>query len=598
MPGAFNVKAVAAEGDTFMAVSRDGRVVASGLSPSVVADFTNVTAVGLNYTMGAALTADGRVLEFGRPDLQPPGLTNVIAIDVAGQYNDDDLDYKLAVTSDGRVVTWGYFVYPPSAEIPGVVTAAGGWTHIVALKNDGTVVQWSFDQEPETVAGLSNVVAVAAGGTHSVALKADGTVVAWGENFSHQLDVPAGLSNVVAITASEYHTLALKRDGTLAAWGQMYFGDDVTPPANLSNVIAIASSGTRNVVICALPVPPPIAYPNQAYTFSGGTFEPVPGFTNIKAFAVEGDKVLAVTRDGLVIGNGGAAVGQVSNAVSVGLSYVQAGALTADGTVVDLEEFPRWEQPPDLTNVIVLDVAGQAGDDDLDYMLAVTSDGRVVTWGHFGYPPSAEIPGVVTAAGGWSHVVALKGDGTVVQWDLDNGPEVIAGLDNVVAVAAGGMHSVALKADGTVAVWGENFFGQLDVPEGLSNVVAIAAAEYVTLALKRDGTLAAWGQDYFGGDVTPPTALTNVVAIAASGSKNLALVSVPPQRPTLGIAVHASNLGELVISLSGEPSKVYEIEASADLSNWHFLRYVTNETGTASFEVSNTTANGQFFRAK
>jgi hypothetical protein len=248
--------------------------------------------------------------------------------------------------------------------------------------------------------------------------------------------------------------------------------------------------------------------------------------------------------------------------------------------------------------MIFLDVAGQAGDDDLDYKLAVTRDGRVVTWGHFGFPPSAEVPGVVTAAAGWSHIVALKGDGTVVQWDLDNEPEVVAGLRNVVAVAAGGTHSVALKADGTVVAWGENYFGQLNVPEGLSNVVAIAAAEYVTLALKRDGTLAAWGQDYFGGSVTPPAGLSNVVAIAVSGAKNLALVSIPPQRPTLAIAANASNFGRLTLTLSGEPNNVYAIETSADLVTWHFVQHVTTEMGSTSFEVGNTNATKQFFRAR
>jgi hypothetical protein len=258
VPGASNVSAVAIEGDRVLAVTQDGRVVASGFQDDTLEQITNAVAVGLNYTMGAALTADGRVIEIGGGSLQPPGLTNVIAIDISGQFNDDDLDYKLAVTADGRVVTWGRyeFWYPPSAEIPGVTTAAGGWSHIVALKGDGTVVELDMDNAPALVAGLSNVVAVAAGGTHSVALKADGTVVAWGDNNFGQLNVPAGLSNVVAIAASEDHTLALKSDGTLVAWGQSYFGGDVTPPANLSNVIAIASSGTRDVAICALPVPP------------------------------------------------------------------------------------------------------------------------------------------------------------------------------------------------------------------------------------------------------------------------------------------------------------------------------------------------------
>lgn len=340
----------------------------------------------------------------------------------------------------------------------------------------------------------------------------------------------------------------------------------------------------------------PITYPNQAFSFSGESFAPVPGFTNIKAFAVEGDNVLAVTQDGRVIGNGGIPVGQVSNAVAVGLSYVQSAALTTDGRVIEFDS--GYAQPPGLTNVIAFDVAGQFNDDDLDYKLAVTQDGRVVVWGHYGHPPSAEVSGAIAAAGGWSHIVALKSDGTLVQWDIDNEPAAVAGLSNVVAVAAGGSHSVALKADGTVLAWGENFFGQLDVPPGLSNVVAITAAEDHNLALKSDGTLTAWGKMYLGDDPTPPAGLSNVVAIASSGTRNLALVSIPPQRPTMGIAASAPGLRHLTISLSGELNKVYAIESSVDLLNWHLFQHVTNLTGSTTFQVGNTNASHQFFRAR
>ena len=565
---------------------------------------SNIVAVGLSAVQAAALTADGRVIDledFPRAP-QPPGLTNVISLDVAGQFGDDDLDYKLAVTSDGRVVSWGSFGFPPSALVPGAVTASGGWSHIMALKTNGTVVEWGWmGADPTDVSGLSNVVAIAAGGVHSVALKADGTVVAWGQNFHGQLNIPLGLSNVVAIAAAEYHTLALKSDGTLAAWGLFYYGGggEITPPPGLSNVMAITCSGSRNVVISALPIAPAITYPNQAYMFSGGTFEPVPGFTNIKAFAVEGNNVLAVTREGRVIGHGGFAVGQVSNAVAVGLSYVQSAALTADGRVI---QFDTGDQPPGLTNVIAFDVFGQYNDDDLDFKLAVTGDERLVVWDRLEDPLgpelSVEIPGLVAAAGGWAHVVALKDDGTVVQVNWDGEPEEVAGLSNVVAVAAGGTHSLALKADGTVAAWGANFMGQTNVPPGLSNVVAIAAAEDHSLALKRDGTMAAWGQLYFGGDINPPAGLSNVIAIAASGTRNLALVSFPPPEPALTIARHPSIPGELTITLSGESDRVYRIDASSELLSWHLLRYVTNETGSVSFGIGFTNANRQFFRAQ
>ena len=115
----------------------------------------------------------------------------------------------------------------------------------------------------------------------------------------------------------------------------------------LSRVMAIASGGGEGVAIAAPLVPPPITYPNQAYVFLGETFAAVPGFANIKAFAAERDWVLGVTRDGHVIQSGlpehwVATWPPLTNIVAVGLSHVQAAALTADGRIIDLEDEPRW----------------------------------------------------------------------------------------------------------------------------------------------------------------------------------------------------------------------------------------------------------------
>jgi hypothetical protein len=289
----------------------------------------------------------------------------------------------------------------------------------------------------------------------------------------------------------------------------------------------------------------------------------------------------------------------LENIVDVGLNYTMAAALTVDGRVIEFGVSGDEIQPPGLTNVIAFDVSGQDDDDDLDYRVDLTRDGRLVVWPRVDSPFMVEIPGVVAIAGGWLHVVALKSDGTVSAWDFggESEPGVVAGLSNIVAVAAGGMHSVALKSDGTVTAWGENFFGQLDIPEGLSNVVAITASEYHTLALKDDGTLAAWGQDHLGEDPTPPKGLSNVVAIATSGSKSLALVSLPPMRPVLRIAADASNLGRLTLSQTGDLNRVYAIEASEELQTWQWVGYVTNDTGTATFEVAPDSPIPQFDRA-
>jgi len=84
---------------------------------------------------------------------------------------------------------------------------------------------------------------------------------------------------------------------------------------------------------------------------------------------------------------------------------------------------------------------------------------------------------VTVASGGCdycgSHSLALRPDGTVWAWgsnfyaEVGDGttvtyrstPVQVAGLSGVVGIAAGWAHSVALKGDGTVWLWGLNEYG-------------------------------------------------------------------------------------------------------------------------------------------
>src|SRR5262249_46211603 len=88
-------------------------------------------------------------------------------------------------------------------------------------------------------AAATNVIAVTSGYNHSLALRADGTVVAWGWNEYDQCDVPAGLTNVIAIAAGNKHSVALRADGTVVGWGLYLFPLKV--PDNLPAAAAIAS---------------------------------------------------------------------------------------------------------------------------------------------------------------------------------------------------------------------------------------------------------------------------------------------------------------------------------------------------------------------
>ncbi len=73
--------------------------------------------------------------------------------------------------------------------------------------------------------------------------------------------------------------------------------------------------------------------------------------------------------------------------------------------------------------------------------------------------------------------------------------------------------------NGTVTAWGRNNRGQTSVPDGLSEVVAIAAGRTHNLALKEDGTVVGWGENF--GAI--PQNLGSVSAIAAGASHSVAL---------------------------------------------------------------------------
>ena len=131
-----------------------------------------------------------------------------------------------------------------------VKAIAAGESHIVALKNDGTVwvcgknyygqfgngTTTNSDTPVQTI-GLTDVKAISAGAFNTVALKNDGTVWAWALNSSGQLGdgtmmdsyVPVQVRDLTEITAISAgflsHALALKSDGTVWAWGSNGYGE-------------------------------------------------------------------------------------------------------------------------------------------------------------------------------------------------------------------------------------------------------------------------------------------------------------------------------------------------------------------------------------
>jgi alpha-tubulin suppressor-like RCC1 family protein len=288
--------------------------------------------------------------------------------------------------------------------------------------------------------------------------------------------------------------------------------------------------------------------------------------SNVAAIAAGDQHGLALRYDGTVVGwgwnAGGQAVGfptsdNTNGLVSVGgrlLSNVTAVsgdrllslALTKDGTAVawgSLWNLQSFTLPQDLASITAI----SAG---CDHVLLVKSDGTVASIGRMP-PPPLKLSNIVAVAAGrewYGHDLALKRDGTVVEWTVSGGredrPSPVKGLSNIVAIATGWNHSLALRKDGMVFGWGfsdaatgrpspdESHYSEGLVSVGgkpLTNVVSIAAGSHFSLAGLKDGTAVAWGiMDYGRRPPMVPQGLNGIVAVAAGEDFALALTTNRP----------------------------------------------------------------------
>lgn len=254
---------------------------------TVPAGLSGVTAIAAGYRHIVAVKNDGTVAAWGdntfggttgTPNSGPPFIATANPVMLNGQTLNGVTaiaagdGHTVALKDDGTVAAWGYNEFGQTTGIPstsaypfsatanpvtlsgqvlnGVKSVSAGLNHTLALKTNGTVMAWGNNVFGLTTipAGLGGVTAVAAGRWHNVVLKNDGTVIAWGYNGYGQTTIPAGLSGVTAIAAGMYHSAALKSDGTVVAWG--YNGDgQTTVPAGLNSVTSIAAGVAHTVAL-------------------------------------------------------------------------------------------------------------------------------------------------------------------------------------------------------------------------------------------------------------------------------------------------------------------------------------------------------------
>ena len=349
-----------------------------------------------------------------------------------------------AAAADGGVIIVQTFGGCEKPETP-VPTEAWAW----GVNSLGAVGDGSATPEihtPVQPLNPANVIGVACSG-HSLAVKGDGTVWAWGSNASGQVgdgsrndrhtpvQLPQ-LSQVTMVAAGHEHSLALRTDGTVWAWGRNRYGQ--------------LGDGTNTDRLTPVKLP---------------------GLAEVRQIAAGGDHSLALKSDLTTWGWGKNVFGQLATGtlndhidspvrVQTQVKFESIAAGGDHSVAVEIATGRVW--------VWGYNYEGQLG----DVAPSDTGTSLPVVW----LPVQLHSLGpVARVAAGSRHTLAVIKDGTVLAWgnnvfgELGDGtrtssatPVRVAGLNSIVVEVAGGdSHSMALKGDGTVWAWGNNFYGEL-----------------------------------------------------------------------------------------------------------------------------------------
>ena len=131
-------------------------------------------------------------------------------------------DHVCALRSNGAVACWGFDEHGQASPPGGDFTAISSGEHgTCAVSDDGAVMCWgSFDVDPSTDTSAEGPFTdVSRGSDHACAMDSDGAITCWGENDHGQATPPSG--EYSAIDSNENGTCALRDDDALICWGSV-----------------------------------------------------------------------------------------------------------------------------------------------------------------------------------------------------------------------------------------------------------------------------------------------------------------------------------------------------------------------------------------
>lgn len=379
-------------------------------------------------------------------------------------------NHSCAIRLDETVMCWGANGLNQLESPDGAFAQiSAGTNHSCGVRTDNSLVCWGFNGYELAEPPAGDFESVSASDTHSCALRVGGAVSCWGWDILDRLDPPEG--EFASVSVGAWTSCGLRLDGSIECWGADWWGMQDVPSGSFSQIaVSIAHAcGVRDdgTVTCW-------------------------GLQDCS----ESQKVREVYNPYHHKSN---------TSTGYGLYRCWLGEPSADSGQVDA--------PSGAFDSVGVTIGHSCG---------VREDGAATCWGtgrHGGLSrgESRWVPDDMGIDYSCIYRVITEDCVRIGNYSHSDVPS-----GGYISISGGRGHSCGLHVDGTVECWGDNFYGEIDIPEPTevdrpsptgtpeSGFVDVSAGFGNSCGLKEDGRILCWGQGWSDHTEPPNGALASV----------------------------------------------------------------------------------------